>query len=111
MANDLQLEPESLLKLRRAARDSTPVAGFTHAFYRYPARFSPAFARAAIELFTKPGDLVLDPFSGGGTTVVEAYALGRSAVGSDISHLAAFIGQVKVTPLSANDVFKLRTWF
>jgi hypothetical protein len=33
---------------------SSPVGGLTHDFYRYPARFSPQFARKAIELFTHP---------------------------------------------------------
>jgi hypothetical protein len=42
-------------------------AGHTHNFYRYPARFSPQFARAAVEAFSAPGDTVLDPFVGGGT--------------------------------------------
>jgi hypothetical protein len=50
------------------------VSGLTHDLYRYPARFSPLFARAAIETFTEPGDTVLDPFAGGSTTLVEALA-------------------------------------
>src|SRR5213593_2260764 len=53
-----------------------------HEFYRYPARFSPEFARAVIEAFSVPGDLVLDPFVGGGTAVVEAALRGRRAMGS-----------------------------
>ena len=40
-----------------------------------PARFSPAFASAVIEWFTEPSDVVLDPFVGGGTTLVEALSL------------------------------------
>ena len=76
---------DALALLRRAALDKQPVSGLTHRFYRYPARFSPIFARACIEAFSKPGDLVLDPYMGGGTTVVEAMALGRQAVGSDIN--------------------------
>jgi hypothetical protein len=41
------------------------VSGLTHDFYRYPARFSPAFARAAIELFTEPdGPVRWTPFFG-----------------------------------------------
>ena len=59
------------------ARNSEPVKGLTHGFYKYPARFSPSFVRAAIETFTEPDDLVLDNHVGGGTTLVEALALGR----------------------------------
>ena len=55
------------LSLRRenaliaAARDGDPVRGLTHGFYKYPARFSPTFARAAIETFTKPGNSFSTP--------------------------------------------------
>ena len=68
-----------------------------HEFYRYPARFSPALARAAVATFTKPRDLVIDPFSGGGTSVVEAQLLGRHSIGADISPLANFITTAKTT--------------
>ncbi len=54
------------------------MVGLTHGFYRYPARFSPQFARSAIEAFTEPLDTVLDPFMGGGTSAVEALGLGAS---------------------------------
>src|SRR5262249_22014128 len=87
-----------------------PVAGYTHRFYRYPARFSPLFARAAIEKFTNPGDTVLDPFMGGGTTLVEALALGRNAVGSDINSLASFVAKFKTTTLSENDLADIVEW-
>lgn len=93
-----------------AAEDSFPVSGFTHNHYRYPARFSPRFVRTAIELFTRPGDLVLDPFMGGGTVLVEALASGRIAIGTDISSLAEFVSQVKTTLLSDHDVTTLRAW-
>lgn len=78
-----------------AARDPTPVSGLTHNYYRYPARFSPIFVRAVIDAFTAPGDVVLDPFVGGGTTLVEAIARGRHGVGVDISTLATFVSEVK----------------
>jgi hypothetical protein len=73
------------------------VRGLTHGFYKYPARFSPSFARAAIETFTQPADLVLDNHAGGGTTLVEALVLGRHAIGVDISPLAEFVATVKTT--------------
>lgn len=92
---------DALALLRRAALDKQPVSGLTHRFYRYPARFSPIFARACIEAFSEPGDLVLDPYMGGGTTVVEAMVLGRQAVGSDINSLSVFVAQAKSSRLKA----------
>lgn len=93
-----------------AAFDDNHINGLTHNFYRYPARFSPTLVRATIEAFTEPGDLVLDPFVGGGTTLVEALALGRNAIGSDISSLAAFVSEVKTTVLSSSDLDALDVW-
>lgn len=111
-------EPPQYLELSRreqdaliaAARDSEPVRGLTHGFYKYPARFSPTFARAAIETFTKPGQVVLDPYVGGGTSIVEARALGREAVGVDISQLAEFVARVKCTILSEAELDALEVW-
>jgi hypothetical protein len=93
-----------------AARDIEPVRGLTHGFYKYPARFSPAFARAAIEILTKPGQLVLDPHVGGGTSLVEALASGREAVGIDISPLAEFITRVKCSLFSEAELNTLERW-
>ncbi|MGD9598659.1 MAG: TRM11 family methyltransferase [Steroidobacteraceae bacterium] len=101
---------DSLASLVEAARDAEPVSGFTHNFYRYPARFSPKFVRAAISALSEPGDLILDPFMGGGTTLVEALALGRQAIGADISSLAAFLSQVKTTLYSEDDLVALERW-
>jgi hypothetical protein len=86
------------------------VSGLTHDFYRYPARFSPLFARAAIEAFTEPGDVVLDPFAGGCTSLVEARVAGRIGVGIDINALSAFLGRAKTTILSETDGADLRAW-
>lgn len=96
--------------LADAALDRRPVAGWTHNFYRYPARFSPRFAAAAISHFSRPGDVVLDPYMGGGTTVVEGMAAGRQMVGNDLNSLAAFIARVKTTALSDSDVTAVRRW-
>ena len=97
-------------KIARAAQSCAPVSGLTHNFYRYPARFSPTFARAAINAFTKPGDWVLDPFAGGGTTLVEAAALGRNCIGVDISSLANFVCAAKTLILPDEDAQVFRRW-
>lgn len=94
-----------------AARHQGPVQGHTHVLYKYPARFSPVFARSAIETFSAPGDIVLDPFVGGGTTMVEARLCGRHAVGSDISSLAIFLTRTKAIALSDSDLRLVEEWF
>jgi len=93
-----------------AALDRAPISGLTHTFYRYPARFSPVFAREAIDAFSRPGDVVLDPFMGGGTTVVEAMVAGRRAVGADLNSLARFVTMVKTTPLTRGERNAVRRW-
>jgi hypothetical protein len=96
--------------LVEAIQSDAPVSGYTHTFYRYPARFSPLFAREVISRFTRPGDIVLDPFMGGGTTLVEARSLGRRAVGSDVSSLAVFLAKTKTMLFTDSDRRKLLTW-
>lgn len=106
----LQFDSESTKKFLEGVHTCEPVSGLTHSFYKYPARFSPQFARAAIETFTAPGDVVLDPFMGGATTLVEACALGRSGIGIDINELSCFVARAKTTPLSDDDIRKVRLW-
>jgi hypothetical protein len=82
----------------------------THAFYRYPARFSPRFAEAAITAFTEPGEIVYDPFMGGGTTLVEAVRLGRRSIGTDLNSLAVFLSKTKTTVFTDTDIAVVRAW-
>ncbi|WP_186188689.1 TRM11 family SAM-dependent methyltransferase [Burkholderia gladioli] len=68
-----------------------------HFLFRYPAKFHAPVARELIHRFTTQGDIVLDPFCGSGTLLLEAQTMGRSAVGVDIDPLAAFISTVKTS--------------
>ncbi|MGH2854171.1 MAG: TRM11 family SAM-dependent methyltransferase, partial [Solirubrobacteraceae bacterium] len=51
---------------------------------RHPAKMLPELARRAISAYSDPGDLVLDPMCGIGTTVVEASHLDRRAIGVEL---------------------------
>lgn len=51
----------------------------------HPAPFPDAIPHDIIRTFTQPGDTVLDPFLGSGTTALVANALGRSCIGIEIS--------------------------
>jgi len=51
---------------------------------RHPAKMLPEIARRAIEFYSGPGDLVLDPMCGIATTLVEAIHQGRQAIGVEV---------------------------
>ena len=66
--------------------------------------FPPALARYFIGKYSKPGDTVLDPFCGKGTTLLEAAASGRQAVGGDISPEAVVSARAKCHPVTTSKV-------
>lgn len=71
-----------------------------HAIHPYPAKFIPQIPRQLIELYHPGGaSVVLDPFCGSGTTLVEAILLGLEAWGIDLHPLACLISRVKTKPL------------
>lgn len=71
----------------------------SHNFHSFPAKFPPQLPDKFIDGLTRPGDIVLDPMMGSGTTIVEAYLSGRQAIGFDIDPMAMLITKVKITPL------------
>lgn len=79
----------------------------THLVHPYPAKLLmhiPHFFLAN-ELLSKPGDVVMDPFCGSGTVLLESILAGRNALGCDTNPLARLIAQVKT---SRFDTSKLR---
>lgn len=57
----------------------------------YRGCFKPQLPRFFIELLTKPGDVVYDPFSGRGTTAIEAALLDREVIANDINPLSRIL--------------------
>ena len=77
-------------------RVETEFDRLTHYLFRYPAKFHPPVIRALLEQYTNKGDLVLDPFCGSGTLLVEARVLGRPSIGLDVDPVAVSVAQAKV---------------
>ncbi len=59
--------------------------GETRAWEGHPAAFPLELPRRLVQLLSFPGDVILDPFCGSGTTLVAAMELGRQAIGYDRS--------------------------
>ncbi len=87
---------------------------FTHGLHPYPARMVPQIAYRLIKRYSKPYDIVLDPFCGSGTVLTEARVmksdgnnerqLPRNAIGNEINPLALLLSKVKS---EVYDVLKL----
>lgn len=77
----------------------------THGLHKYPAKFFPELPKWLIQKYSKPGDKIIDPFSGSGTSNIEALLLNRNSVGIDVDPFARFMSKVKTTKL---DIKKLK---
>src|SRR5512143_792286 len=69
-----------------------------HPMCSYLASFPAALAHAFVARYSRPGDVVLDPFSGRGTTPLEACVDGRIGVGNDLNPFAHLLTAAKVEP-------------
>ncbi|MHA1215396.1 MAG: DNA methyltransferase [Candidatus Hodarchaeales archaeon] len=70
----------------------------------YRACFKAQLPRFFIRLLTKPGDTVYDPFSGRGTTVIEAGLLQRNIISNDINPLSKILAKPRFFIPSLNEI-------
>jgi len=84
-------------------------AYITHGYHRYPAKFIPQIVSRLVEKYTQKGDLIVDPFGGCGTTLVESKVMGRPSVGVDINPVAVLITKAKITPIDPQKIEKVFT--
>lgn len=79
-----------------------------HTICSYMAMFPPSVPNHFIRKYSKPGDFVLDVFSGRGTTVLEACVEGRVGIGNDKSPLAFLLTKAKVNvPLKSTIIRRI----
>ncbi|BDQ02475.1 DNA methyltransferase [Ignavibacterium sp.] len=78
----------------------------THGYYTYPAKFIPQLAARLIRENSKEGDIVIDPFMGSGTTIVESILNNRISIGTDINEIACLLTKVKTTPIKISQLLQ-----
>lgn len=96
------------VNFRRLVSSSDYPDHATHLIHPYPAKLLPHIPRffLSTDLLSEPGDLVLDPFCGSGTVLLEALLSKRRAVGADANPLARLISSVKITSLDDTAIRK-----
>ncbi len=75
----------------------------THGLFPYRGKFHPQMVKGILNTMgLRPGDLVLDPMMGSGTTLVEAAIMGIDAVGFDVSPFCQFMTSTKLDSLTVS---------
>jgi site-specific DNA-methyltransferase (cytosine-N4-specific) len=93
---------------------SREIRYLTHSLHEYKGRFYPQLAKAFMNYAgIKKGDIVLDPFCGSGTTLVESFLFGANAIGVDINPIAFLLAKAKVKSilLKQKDLTEIRKAF
>ncbi len=100
VTTDVSLLEQATLALQGRHSGRKESNYLTHGLHRFKGKFYPQLARALLNhAKVSPGDLVVDPFAGSGTSLVEAWLLGVDALGFDVNPLAVLIARTKVRML------------
>ncbi|MFO0661642.1 MAG: DNA methyltransferase [Polyangiaceae bacterium] len=84
--------------------DDEAVRAHVHGFHSYPARMHPSVAREALLGLAPKQGVVLDPFCGGGTVLVEGRIDDQDVIGVDANPLAVRLAELKATGRSSEQL-------
>lgn len=92
--------------------NTSSVTQHTHGFHKYPAKFIPQLPKWAINKYLKnqTNRLILEPFCGSGTTLIESSLSGNYSIGIDIDPLSALISKVKTTKIDPEKLILIVDW-
>ncbi len=96
-------EDADVLKAAWQASNTSAEEPLTHSVHPYPGRMHWAIARKLMGHYGEAGSRMLDPFVGGGTTMLEGMLAGLQPVGVDLNPLAVPIGKTKTRITSERD--------
>lgn len=85
-----------------AAKPHRPV----YRMHRYFARRPYSVFAELIKHYSRANDVILDPFCGGGVTLVESVLQGRRTIGLDLNPLAAFITRMELKDVDIKAIMK-----
>lgn len=89
---------------------SNKTTQYTHGLHRFPAKFIPQIPAWALDNFAAGDSVVLDPFMGSGTTLVEGLLRGGTMTGLDVDPLARMISRAKTQYVDEERIRELRTY-
>jgi len=75
-----------------------------HTVAPYIGKMRPEIASWAVDTVSSEGDLILDPFCGSGTVLLEGWAKNRRVIGTDLNPYACLISSAKLNPYDAEKV-------
>ena len=94
---------------------SNKTTTLTHGMHRFPAKFIPQIPSWVMDQFGEADNVILDPFCGSGTTLVEGLLRSGRTIGIDCDPLACMISRAKTTAVSPARIRRLgrelhKTW-